>query len=80
MFYIELRNSSSRRRVIVIETARSEPGAKRMARALARQRFGDPFFVVDRPRNGGGYWRELATDGETAGQEIHVTGSCDDTH
>ena len=81
MLYIELRtNNSGRRPRTVIETARTESGAKRMARALARQRFGDPFFVLNRSATGGGYWQERATDGQTAGEEIHVTGSQDDTH
>jgi len=78
VLYIELRKKHARRPT-VIETSRTEPGAKRMARALARQRFGDPFFVVERSAKGGGHWQERATDGETTGEEIHITGNQDDT-
>lgn len=62
----------------VIAHAGSIPGARRMARAEARSRFGDPLFIKDQTL-AGGKWQERAEDGETAGECITIENATEDT-
>jgi len=63
----------------VIDAPRSLPRARRVARMLARDRFGSPEFVKDQTL-AGGYWREAAQDGETKGDTITIEASTEDIH
>lgn len=80
-FYIYLHSQQpGQRAATVIETARKTVGAKRMARILARERFGDPLFVRDQGSVIGGHWRENDEDGATKGERITVMAAMDDIH
>lgn len=78
-FYVTLTTKvRARLQQTVIETAKTLPGAVRMARALARQRFSQPELVRDQTL-AGGYWKEAEPGGETEGDTITVEPNKADT-